>query len=103
VRSIDWKRHEIHIYNKIIGWFDIISKMLPDLAILPENIYNIDETGVILSILGSIKVLISRDDVRSHRGAGVKRTIVTAIQCISADGRSLPPLIIWPASIHRSN
>jgi DDE superfamily endonuclease len=37
------------------------------------------------------------------RGAGVKRTMVTAIECISADGRSLPPLIIWPASTHRSN
>jgi hypothetical protein len=33
----------------------------------------------------------------------VKRTMVTAIECISADGRSLQPLIIWPASTHRSN
>lgn len=30
-------------------------------------------------------------------------TIVTAVECISADGRALLPLIIWPASIHRSN
>ncbi|KAK7179098.1 transposase [Paraphaeosphaeria sporulosa] len=36
-------------------------------------------------------------------GAGVKRTMVTAIECISSDGRSLLPLIIWPASTHRSN
>ena len=39
----------------------------------------------------------------TYKGAGVKRTMVTAIECISADGRSLPPLIIWPASTHRSN
>lgn len=103
VRSIDWKRHEIHIYDKITGWFDIIGKVLQDPAILPENVYNMDETGVMLSMLGSVKVLVGRDDVRGHRGAGVKRTIVTAIECISADGRSLPPLIIWPASTHRSN
>ena len=27
----------------------------------------------------------------------------TAIECVSADGRSLLPMIIWPASTHRSN
>lgn len=62
-----------------------------------------DETGVMLSMLGSVKVLVGKDDLRGHRGAGVKRTQVTAIECISADGRSLLPLIIWPAKSHRSN
>jgi hypothetical protein len=28
--------------------------------------------------------------------------MVTAIECISADGRALPPLVIWPAATHRS-
>jgi len=56
-----------------------------------------------LSMLGSIKVLVSKDDRRDYRATGVKRTMVTAIECISADGRSLSPLIIWPASTHRSN
>jgi hypothetical protein len=53
-----------------------------------------DETGVILYMLGSIKVLISKDDPRDYRGAGVKRTMVTAIECISTNGRSLLPIII---------
>ena len=54
-------------------------------------------------MLGSVKVLVGRDDLRDYRGAGIKRTIVTAIECISADGRLLLPLIIWPALTHRSN
>jgi hypothetical protein len=29
--------------------------------------------------------------------------MVTAIECISADGRALLPLNIWLASTHRSN
>ena len=62
-----------------------------------------DETGFMLSMLSSVEVLVSTNDSRNYRGAGVKRTMVTAIECISADGRSLPPLIIWPASTHRSN
>jgi hypothetical protein len=42
-------------------------------------------------------------DKRDYRGARVKRTSVTAIECISGDGRYLNPMIIWPASTHRSN
>jgi DDE superfamily endonuclease len=61
------------------------------------------ETGVMSSMLGSVKVLVGKDDPRDYRGAGVKRTMVTAIECISADGRSLLPMIIWPATTHRSN
>ena len=65
--------------------------------------YNMDETGVMLSTLGSVKILVDKDDLRDYKGAGVKRTMVIVIKYISADGRSLLPLIIWPISTHRSN
>lgn len=74
--------------------------MIQDRDILAENVYNMDETGVMLSMLGSVKVLVGQDDTRDYRGARVKRTIVTAIECISADGRSLKPMIIWPATTY---
>jgi DDE superfamily endonuclease len=64
--------------------------------------YNIDETGVLLSILNSLKVLVGKNELKTYRGAGVKRTLITAIECISADGRYLHPLIIWPATTYRS-
>ena len=67
---------------------------MQDPAIRLENVYNIDETGVMLCMLGSIKVLISKDDLRDYRGAKVKRTMVTAIECISVDGKSLLLIII---------
>jgi hypothetical protein len=53
-----------------------------------------DETRVMLSMLSSVKVLVSKDDRRDYRGARVKRTTVTAIECISSDGRYLNPIII---------
>lgn len=56
-----------------------------------------------LSMLNSVKVLVGKDDTRGYRGARVKRTMVTAIECISADGRCLKPMIIWPATTHRNN
>jgi hypothetical protein len=81
----------------------VVRKVLEDLAILLENVYNIDETRVMLCMLGSIKVLISKDDPQDYRGVGVKRTMVTGIECISANGRSLLPMIIWLATTYRSN
>ena len=60
-RTLDWDRY--NIYNKVLHWFKVIGKVLYDQAILPENVYNMDKTGVILSILSSIKVFVSMDDL----------------------------------------
>jgi hypothetical protein len=103
VRAMAWERHDNNIYDKILYWFEVIGKVLQDPAVLRENVYNMDETGVMLCMLGSVSVLIGKDDPRDYRGAGVKRTMVTAIECISANGRPLLPMIIWPATTHRSN
>jgi hypothetical protein len=102
IKALDWDRHDHHIYEKVVEWFAVIGKELANPLILAENIYNMDKTGVLLSVLNSLKVLVSKNELRNYRGAGVKRTLITAIECVSADGRYLHPLIIWPAATHRS-
>lgn len=102
LRPLDWTRHDVNIYDKVAEWFTVIGKELERADVLTENVYNMDETGTQLSVLSSLKVLVRQNDPRSHRGTGVKRTMITAIECISADGRCLDPLIIWPATTHRS-
>lgn len=97
VRALDWNQYDKNIYPKSARWFEVIRRVLQDPAVLAENVYNIYKTGVMLSMLDSVKVLVSKDDKRKYRGARVKRTTVTAIECISADSRYLNPLIIWPA------
>jgi hypothetical protein len=56
-----------------------------------------------LSMPGSVKVLVGKYNMRDYRGVRVKRTTVTAIKCMSGDGRYLNPIIIWLASTYRSN
>ncbi|CAG8982160.1 hypothetical protein HYALB_00003595 [Hymenoscyphus albidus] len=102
-KALDWNRYEKNIHRKVTHWFEVIKDVLQDPAVLAENVYNMDETGVMLSMLGSVKVLVSKYDERDYRGARVKRTTVTAIEYISGNGRYLNPMIIWPASTHRSN
>ncbi|GIZ48193.1 hypothetical protein CKM354_001126400 [Cercospora kikuchii] len=54
-RALDWKRYEIH--DKVVHWFDVIGQVLQDPNVLRENVYNMDETGIMLSQRGSVKVL----------------------------------------------
>lgn len=101
VRALDWNRLPTFTRDKILEWFEIMGKVLQDPSIRAENVYNMDETGVMLNMLDSVKVLVGKGDVRDYRGARVKRTTITAIECINADGSYLDPMIIWPASTHR--
>jgi len=53
VGAMDWNHHDINIYDKITHWFEVIGKELHNPDIMPKNVYNMDETGVMLSMLGS--------------------------------------------------
>jgi hypothetical protein len=66
VTALDWNRHEKNTYWKISYWFEVIGRVLQDPAVLAENVYNMDETGVMLSMLSSVKVLVSKNDLRSY-------------------------------------
>jgi len=47
MQAIDWQRHDHDIYEKVVEWFSVIGKELASPTILAENIYNMDETGVL--------------------------------------------------------
>jgi hypothetical protein len=61
-----------------------------------------DETDILLGDLDTVKVLIARGDKEQRRNRALKRTIITAVKCVFADGRSLPPFIIFPGKTLRS-
>ena len=46
--------------REVSQWFDIIGTELDRADILLENVYNMDKTGVMLSILASLKVLVGQ-------------------------------------------
>lgn len=89
---LDWNRFDI--YNKVTEWFDVIGKVLQDPTVLQENVYNMDETGIMLSKLNSVNVLVRAGNHQGYRGARVKRTTITAVECVSASGEALNPMII---------
>jgi hypothetical protein len=42
-RPLEWARNSI--YEKVAHWFPMTGRELQDPTILPENVYNMDETG----------------------------------------------------------
>ena len=44
-----------------------------------------DEMGVLLGLLKELKVLVNAYSLRAYCGAGVKRKLITVIECISGD------------------
>jgi hypothetical protein len=72
----------------------VIGKLLQDPTLLPENVYNFDETGTRISVLRSRKYIVHKDDKGDVRGPKANRIQITAVECVSGDGRSLDPLII---------
>jgi hypothetical protein len=53
---MSWERHDNSIYDKVVHWFDVIKEEFCRSDVLPENAYNMDETGIMLFKLGSVKV-----------------------------------------------
>ena len=72
----------------------MIRKVLQDSTVLQENVYNTDETGIMLSKLNSIIVLVGKDNKRGYRGARVKCMMIIVIERMSVVGRYLNPMII---------
>jgi hypothetical protein len=68
--------------------------VLKDPDVLAENVYNMDETRIMLSMPDSVKVLVGKNDIRDYKGARIKRITITTIKYISGDGRYLNPIII---------
>jgi hypothetical protein len=81
----------------------VVGIVLEDLAILLENVYKMDKMGVILCMLSSIKILLSKNNPQDYKGVGVKCIMITTIKCINANNRSLLLMIIWLATTYRSN
>jgi hypothetical protein len=85
-------------------WFDRVTEMRVKYGILDEDTYNFDETGFMMGICSTSKVITSSD--RCGKAITIQpgnRNWVTAIECISAAGWVLPPMVILQGKVHQSS
>ncbi len=46
-RALEWKRHDRNSYHKIVERFAVVRQELRAPVVRPENVYNMDETGIL--------------------------------------------------------
>lgn len=42
------------MYEEVVDWFAVIGKGLASSSVLAENVYNMDEIGVLLSVMNFV-------------------------------------------------
>ena len=102
-RKYDYQRAKCENPTLIRSWFQLVRNTIEKYGILDADIYNFDETGFQMGVISTAKVITGAE--RSNRPVSVQpgnREWVTAIDCICADGQSLPPVIIFEGKMHQS-
>jgi hypothetical protein len=76
-------------------FFNMLTDVMKEFNILPENLYNMDEKGLQLGIGARITAMIDRDQQTVYSIEDGNRELVTVIETICADGSVLHPSVIF--------
>jgi hypothetical protein len=72
-------------------WFHQLSEIISQYGILEEDIFNFDETGFAMGLIATTKVVtISNMPGKPHPLQPGNREWVTTVECINANGWSIP-------------
>ena len=82
-------------------WFELYQKVKQDYNIQDNDTYNMDEKGFMQGVIGKSKVMINKYEKKAHMTQCGSREWVSLIECVSVDGRILPPYIIFKAAVHQ--
>jgi hypothetical protein len=88
---------------KISAWFKLVQDTCIAYRILDEDVYNFDETGFMMGVGGTSKVVTSSDII--GRAVDIQpgnHNWVTSIECINASGWSLSPFLILEGKLHQA-
>jgi hypothetical protein len=82
-------------HTQVTNFFDILTDLITEYKIIPENIYNMDEKGIQMGVGKRTLVLVDRDQKIVQQLENGNRELVTVIETVCADGTSLRPSVIY--------
>ena len=95
LRSIESSRLKAATSERLQKYFDELEKVVAEYKILPENKYNMDESGFAIGEIEATKCIINANIRQQFQSKPGRQEWVTSVECICADGTALPPLIIF--------
>ena len=76
-------------------WFDRLYAIIQKLGVTPANMWNIDETGIALGVCTNQRVIGSSETTHTYIQTPENREWVSIIECISASGLKITPVVIF--------
>ena len=88
----------------INAWFKRVEETRQSYGIADEDIYNFDETGFMMGVAATSKVVTSSDTIgRAILVQPGNREWVTTIEGINAAGWAIPPFVILAGKLHQAS
>ena len=81
--------------ERLTKWFEDLQRVIEEYGIELKDIYNLDESGFAMGDIEASQRIINATIRQSFQAKPGRQEWVTALECICADGSSLPPLIIF--------
>jgi hypothetical protein len=100
-RRIDYQRAQYEDPAVVNVWFQLVRNIITKYEICDEDIYNFDETGFLMGMFSSVKVVTSSERCgRPRIKQPGNREWVTIIQSVYADGWALPSYFVVKSKHH---
>ena len=75
-------------------WFNEFEKTIKEKNIRIEDMYNMDETGFGIGVVQASYVIINKESKKRYHAHPGRQEWASVVECICADGESLPPFLI---------
>ena len=96
-RQIDTAGFKATSYNTVKRWFDAVTEIWKQNQYAIEHVYNMDESGFAVGASQSSRALVNIREDTSWKQFGSRHEWITGIECVSAAGIAVPPLLIFKA------
>jgi hypothetical protein len=95
------ERQKTHTIGDLEGHFERFKAAVAEYGILPDDLYNMDETGFRIGVGRAHKIVTRRNNKeRLYLSDPNNRESITSIETICADGSEIPPLVILSMQTH---
>ena len=85
-KALDQARKDISTPESYRKWFDLYTNTIKEYGILPGDQYNMDEKGIAMGLIDSVKAIVSKEEMSKYMVQPGNREWVSLIECVSEDG-----------------
>lgn len=96
-RKMEGARHKAMSLETVKTWFEAVTEIRFQHQHLPAHIYNMDESGFAVGESQTSRALVNIREKSSWKVVAGRQEWITALECVSAAGVAVPPLVVFKA------